>query len=114
MLSPHFRRAEFACGCKCGFDTIDTRTLEILEAVRGHFGRPVMVTSGARCAQYNRDVGGAPSSQHLRGRAADIQVRDVEPAEVHAWVAKQFPAASLGLYQTFVHIDTRSDGPARW
>ena len=113
-LSVHFARREFACACGCGFDTIDHATLEILEAVRSHFGQPVIVTSGARCPEYNARVGGASNSQHLYGRAADIQVRGVDPEAVHAWIDEHYPHASLGSYRTFTHIDTRSDGPKRW
>lgn len=114
QIAPHFSRHEFACRCGCGFDTIDAATLAILEQVRTHFGAPVIVTSAARCPDHNRAVGGASNSQHLYGRAADIKVRNVDPRTVHEYVADTFPHASLGLYNTFVHIDTRTDGPARW
>ena len=113
-LTPNFKRSEFACKCGCGFDTIDARTLEVLQAVREHFAVPVVVTSAARCPDHNRAVGGARNSQHVYGRAADIQVRDVEPAAVFDWIAQQYPAASLGHYATFTHVDTRTSGPARW
>lgn len=113
-LSPHFVRAEFACKCGCGFDTVDPQTLEILEAVRTHFNAPVTITSGCRCPTHNRRVGGATSSQHILGRAADIQVQGVAPDEVYDWIAEHFPRASLGCYATFTHVDTRSNGPARW
>jgi len=114
QISPHFRRAEFACNCGCGFDTVDTDTLAILEAVRTHFGKPVVVNSGCRCPDYNRRVGGAPNSQHTLGRAADIRVQGVEPDAVYDWLAANFPTASLGRYSTFTHVDTRTHGPARW
>ncbi|MDR5857935.1 serine/threonine protein kinase [Halomonas eurihalina] len=114
QISPHFHRREFACRCGCGFDTVDTHTLEILEAIREEFNAPVIVTSGCRCPDYNRQVGGASHSQHKLARAADIQVQGVDPGLVYDWVAERFPAASLGRYANFTHIDTRSDGPARW
>jgi uncharacterized protein YcbK (DUF882 family) len=113
-IALHFTRAEFACNCGCGFDTIDTATLGIVEAVREHFGRPVTVTSGCRCEAYNRKVGGAPDSQHTKARATDIQVKGFAPDAVYDWLAMHFPNASLGRYATFTHIDTRSNGPARW
>lgn len=113
-ISPHFRRAEFACKCGCGFDTADVDTLAVLDAVRAHFGKPVIITSGCRCAEHNRRVGGAPGSQHVLGRAADIRVVGVEPDAVYDWLAVNFPAASLGRYSTFTHVDTRTGGPARW
>ncbi len=113
-ISEHFHRTEFACNCGCGFDTVDTDTLSILEAVRTHFGKPVIINSGCRCPEYNRHVGGATSSQHTLGRAADIRVVGVNPEEVFDWIAEHYPATSLGYYATFTHVDTRSTGPARW
>ncbi|MYL22545.1 DUF882 domain-containing protein [Halomonas alkaliantarctica] len=114
QLSPHFHRHEFACRCGCGFDTVDSQTLELLETVRTHFNAPVLITSGCRCEAYNAREGGATESQHLLGRAADIQVQGVSPAAVADWVEAHHPTASVGRYASFTHIDTRSDGPARW
>lgn len=113
-VSKHFQRREFACKCGCGFDTVDVETLGILEAVRTHFGVPVIVNSGARCPAHNKAVGGAPNSQHVLARAADIRVSGVAPDEVATWVEMAFPKSSVGRYNTFTHIDTRSNGPARW
>ncbi|WP_456267669.1 D-Ala-D-Ala carboxypeptidase family metallohydrolase [Kushneria sp. AK178] len=114
-LSQHFNRSEFRCHCgECGFDTVDHQTLGILEAVREHFRSPVIVTSGCRCESHNRAIGGATHSQHVLARAADIQVKGVGPDEVQDWIEANYPHASVGRYATFTHIDTRSDGPARW
>lgn len=44
----------------------------ILDPLRRAWGRPLAVNSGYRCAALNRAVGGATSSQHLTGHAADI------------------------------------------
>lgn len=44
----------------------------ILQPIRNKFGAPIHVTSGFRCMALNRSVGGAQTSQHLRGEAADI------------------------------------------
>ncbi|KGE77663.1 D-Ala-D-Ala carboxypeptidase family metallohydrolase [Halomonas salina] len=113
-LSTHFARSEFACNCGCGFDTVDLETLMVLSEIREHFDAPVTVTSGCRCPDYNHRVGGATQSQHTLGRAADIQVQGVKPAEVQDWVEANFPYSSVGRYANFTHVDTRSDGPARW
>ena len=114
LLSKHFDRAEFKCP-DCDFDTVDTKLLEVLEAVRKHFGKPVTITSGCRCAEHNAAVGGAASSQHLRGRAADFIVQDWEPASVQDYLKIWFPdSLGIGSSAKFTHVDTRTNGPARW
>ena len=52
--------------------------LEVLQPLRDHLGRPVVVSSGYRCKDLNKKVGGVENSQHLKGEAADIKVRDRE------------------------------------
>lgn len=44
----------------------------VLDPLREAWGRPLVVTSGYRCAALNRAVGGAKMSMHLTGQAADI------------------------------------------
>ena len=48
----------------------------VLDPLREAWGKPITVTSGYRCADLNRKVGGVSTSQHLKGEAADISVGD--------------------------------------
>ena len=80
--------------------------MQILDAVREHFEQPCTVTSGCRCEAHNEAVGGAPKSQHLIGKAADIKVRGIAPALV-AEMAIQFGATGTKVYDTFTHVDIR-------
>lgn len=45
----------------------------ILDPLREAYGKPIVVSSGYRCAKLNRVVGGVARSQHITGQAADIQ-----------------------------------------
>ena len=45
-----------------------------LDPIRGIWGRPVTVTSGFRTPLLNKVVCGVPTSQHMKGEAADITV----------------------------------------
>lgn len=113
-LSPHFRAAEFACN-HCGElhpDGVPQELLDILEGVRAHFGGPVNVNSGYRCEHWNKQVGGAKHSQHLKGKAADIWLPHVSPREVYEYLDKAHDGG-LGLYESFTHIDVRGY-KARW
>lgn len=44
----------------------------ILDPLRQAWGKPIKVNSGYRCPRLNKEVGGAPASQHIKGEAADI------------------------------------------
>lgn len=57
----------------------------VLEPVRMQFG-PTVITSGYRCARLNRAIGGAVSSQHVRGEAADFECVRASNLEVAAWI----------------------------
>ena len=45
----------------------------VLDPLREAMGFPLVITSGYRCTDLNRDVGGSPTSQHLLGLAADFR-----------------------------------------
>jgi uncharacterized protein YcbK (DUF882 family) len=112
----YFKRSEFLCKCgDCGFDTVDFETLHLCNEIRDFEGAPVVVTSGCRCAAHNAKIHGAMSSQHLLGRAADLAVS--QPELTYKWLCRQYPNKyGFGLYDKkgFVHVDTRTNGPARW
>lgn len=97
-LSEHFTLAEFArsqTAARLGIpnwpddpaivERLTALCVHILEPIRAHFG-PVFVTSGYRCARLNAAIGGAPTSQHQRGEAADLEVPGVDTAAVATWI----------------------------
>jgi zinc D-Ala-D-Ala carboxypeptidase len=53
-----------------------------LERIRTLLGKPIRVTSGFRSIKVNIGIGGAVSSYHTKGLAADIQVDGMTPAQV--------------------------------
>ena len=44
----------------------------VLDPLREAWGKPIIVTSGYRCQELNKAVGGVKTSHHLSGMAADI------------------------------------------
>ena len=44
----------------------------VLDPLREMYGKAITVNSGYRCSKLNAAVGGAKTSQHMRGEAADI------------------------------------------
>lgn len=114
-LSKNFSRSEFACQCGCGFDTVDIRLVPVLEYARSVWGKPIRITSGCRCADHNESVGGAKNSKHVQGRAADFVVSGVPASVVYEKLNTAYKGKlGLGKYPSWVHVDTRTDGGARW
>lgn len=110
----NFKRKEFACKCGCGFSTVDYMLAKVLDDLRNHFDKPVIVTSGCRCETHNKTVGGATQSTHLFGIAGDIKVKGIAPKEVYKYLDKKYPDTfGIGLYISWVHIDVRFK-KARW
>ena len=84
-LSKHFTLDEFiksATATRLGIDnTPDEKVLNciqalvdnVLEPLRVHYGRPIIITSGYRCPKLNKAVGGSSTSQHAIGQAVDIR-----------------------------------------
>lgn len=44
----------------------------VLQPLRDAVGSPIRVNSGYRCPSLNKAIGGAKTSQHMSGQAADI------------------------------------------
>lgn len=102
----HFKVKEFAC--KDGSDElyVDCELIEKLEVMRLYFDAPITINSAYRTKAHNAKVKGSPKSQHLFGRAADIVVKGITPAQV-AEFAKKIGFRGVGQYGNFVHVDTR-------
>jgi len=114
-LSPHFDSAEFACKCGCGLSDPDPMLIFALESLRVHLGKPVIVTSGCRCAAHNTAEGGALHSQHVFGSAADVRVKGMTARGLYAEAAiiSAFHGFGVDDERGFLHVDVR-DAPAKW
>lgn len=96
--------------------------LEILRDELG--GSPIKIVSGYRTCAYNKKIyqrkgdREIKTSRHICGQAADLQIADSTPAEVHATIERligegRMQQGGLGIYKTFVHYDVRGK-KARW
>lgn len=86
----YFKRQEFACPCpRCGGFPVEPKQLlvEKCDEVRGHFGKPMTISSGVRCQAHNDELSGSVSnSRHVKGKAVDFAVSGVSGSKVKAYV----------------------------
>ena len=111
-LTEHFTLTEFVRSETAERKHIDnTPTVEVvanlralcrnvLEPARVSFGAPIYITSGYRCPALNAAVGGKPTSQHLRGEAADLQVKGVKNLRKLYNIIKSHGVFDQLLYET--------------
>ena len=100
QLSKHFSLGEFTksqTASRLGIDNTPPDHVKknlkllaeaVLEPVRSHFGKPVRISSGYRSLPLNEAVGSKPSSQHIRGEAADFEIPGIPNLEVAIWISK--------------------------
>lgn len=112
-ISEHFSEKEMICPCGCGKVHVDQFLIYLLEKARKLLGRPIIITSGYRCAKHNAVVDGKPNSAHLTGKAVDIQC---------AFSSERFDlirtfigigVTRLGIGGDFIHIDCDTMLPQR-
>lgn len=106
-LTENFRVREFRCKDDSDKILICRETVDILQAVRDYFGKPVTITSAYRTPSHNRKVGGASKSQHVKGTACDIKVQGVPSWAVAGFLEAHYRENGIGYYPTFCHIDSR-------
>lgn len=115
-----FERSEVAdakhiCNVITSFDvrdSIQALTENVLQPLRDAWGKPLKVNSGYRCKALNAAVGGVPTSQHVKGEAADIAAGD--PVKLARLAVKLgLPFDQMILYPTFVHFSHKLTGEQR-
>ena len=83
----------------------------LLERIRQHYNKPVIILSGYRTQYHNQEVHGVVHSQHLLGKAADIKISGISPGNLEAWLKSQISILTclggLGHYNNFTHVDIR-------
>lgn len=113
FFSQYFKRNDFACHCGCGKNDIAQELVEAVVDVRMHFHSQTAINSGCRCLEHNRKQGSKDTSQHVKGLAADIAVKGVDPKDVADYLISIGFVGGLGRYKRFTHLDKRGK-KARW
>ena len=113
-IAKHFNLSEFSCPC-CNLVMLHPKLLAKLVELRNVLERPVYITSGYRCSEYNREVGGILSSYHCIGLAADIKVKNINLITLLE-ICENIDFVGIGFYEkkNFLHLDVRPTKHTRW
>lgn len=107
-IGKYFDRKEFACKCGCGLDAVNDKLVFVLDEIRGFWCHPLVVTSGCRCGNHNRAVGGSKDSSHLIGLAVDIKISSSADRYIVIAIAIRQGIRRIGIGGTgkgFMHLD---------
>lgn len=120
--SKHFSRSELQCSC-CGKSSMEAEFLERLEMLREVIARPLIVSSGYRCADYNEKISkSGRTGPHTTGRAVDLLVSGEGAFQVVQVATGLAGFTGIGVKQKgdwgsrFIHLDDLdgSNRPRIW
>ena len=60
----------------------------VLQPVRDHFGKSVVISSGYRSPELCEAIGSSAKSQHAKGEAADFEIHGVDNMQLAMWINK--------------------------
>lgn len=93
-------------------DNIIALVEDVLQPLRDAWGGPLFINSGYRCPELNEAVDGVPTSQHVKGQAADVGV--IDPlALAKLAIKKKINFDQMIVYPSFVHFSYKKDGENR-
>jgi len=111
MQLKHFHIDEFKCKC-CGKALMKEEFLKMLDKARDLAKTPFIITSGYRCQEHNKEVGGKPDSAHTRGYAADIAVSNSTDRYLIVYGLIMAGFRRLGIGKDFIHVDNDPEKPS--
>ena len=93
----------------------------VLQPVREHFGKSVVISSGYRSPELCEAIGSSAKSQHAKGEAADFEIHGVDNKELATWISKntEFDQLILEFYvpgdpnSGWVHCSAVKAGPRK-
>lgn len=71
----------------------------VLDPLRRLYGKPIVITSGYRCNELNKRVGGVANSWHTQGNAADIHVASLSAATKIFSNLQKIPSVDTALFE---------------
>ena len=81
-------------------DNLKALATNILQPVRSHYDKPLIISSGFRCAQLCVEIGSKITSQHVaddNAAAADFEIPGVDNRELATWIRSELEFDQLIL-----------------
>ena len=81
-------------------ENLKALAVNILQPVRSHFDKPLIISSGFRTAQLCIEIGSVPSSPHCaddNAAAADFEIPGVDNRELALWIKSELEFDQLIL-----------------
>ena len=113
----YFKLREFDCSCcgeNSGEDNMDVEFLEMLDCARSYAGIPFHISSGFRCKNWNKKIGGVPKSSHIIGKAADIVCSNSKDRALMIGSLFEAGFMRIGISgdKNFLHVDNDIENKA--
>ena len=70
-------------------ENLKALAVNILQPIRSQFDKPLIISSGFRCAQLNIEIGSSINSEHCadnKSAAADFEIPGVDNKELAQWI----------------------------
>ena len=81
-------------------ENLKALAVNILQPIRSHFDKPLIISSGFRCAQLCIEIGSKITSQHVADddcAAADFEIPGVDNRELAIWIKNELEFDQLIL-----------------
>lgn len=112
QIAKNFQLYEFECS-HCNVVKLKPELVRRVQKIRDHFDAPFIITSGYRCPEWDRAVGGSGEGTHTQGQALDGYIQGVSHSELADYAEDMFRNDGLGRYNNHTHLDVRGYR-ARW
>jgi hypothetical protein len=81
----------------------------ILQPIKEHFGKPVIINSGYRSPELCLLVNSTVTSQHTKGQAADFEINGISNKELADWIV-----ANLDYDQCILEFWNKEEPNSGW
>ena len=81
-------------------ENLKALAVNVLQPIRSHFDKPLIISSGFRCAQLCLEIGSSVTSQHVadnNSAAADFEIPGVDNRKLAMWIKNELQYDQLIL-----------------